>query len=304
LLPEFLINRGGKRRPLLLEGAFRMSSISNIWNHPKTSAAGLLIAVIAVAGALSQHGVTLGAAGTGTVVTLVSAIATALLGLLAQDPVSTASSTTTSASADTAKLGAWALIALLLPLPFMSGCSGVTVAQDIVNWTPTLQSAVATVDSTAAILAPVDAPIFAAATIGFDAASNLLVGQAKAYLANPSASTLTHLQNQVVTFQQQVNAALLQAGKIVNPASQQHALAAIQAVSTIVGAMLALVQSISSKVAVARMAAASSVKMAAVRSYLNNGVAARMVAGHYREPAELAQIQVAQTELNEVQAGF
>lgn len=281
-----------------------MSSISNIWNHPKTSAAGLLIAVIAVAGALSQHGVTLGAAGTGTVVTLVSAIATALLGLLAQDPVSTASSTTTSASAGTAKLGAWALIALLLPLPFMSGCSGVTVAQDIVNWTPTLQSAVATVDSTAAILAPVDAPIFAAATIGFDAASNLLVGQAKAYLANPSASTLTHLQNQVVTFQQQVNAALLQAGKIVNPASQQHALAAIQAVSTIVGAMLALVQSISSKVAVARMAAASSVKMAAVRSYLNNGVAARMVAGHYREPAELAQIQVAQTELNEVQAGF
>jgi hypothetical protein len=186
----------------------------------------------------------------------------------------------------------------------MSGCSGVTVAQDIVNWTPTLQSAVATVGSTAAILAPVDAPIFAAATIGFDAASNLLVGQAKAYLANPSASTLTHLQNQVVTFQQQVNAALLQAGKIVNPASQQHALAAIQAVSTIVGAMLALVQSISSKVAVARMAAASSVKMAAVRSYLNNGVAARMVAGHYREPAELAQIQVAQTELNEVQAGF
>jgi hypothetical protein len=69
-----------------LEGAFCMNPISNAWNHPKTSAAGLLIAVITIAGIFSQQGVTLGAAGTGTVVTLVGAIATALLGLLARDP--------------------------------------------------------------------------------------------------------------------------------------------------------------------------------------------------------------------------
>jgi len=37
--------------------------------------------------------------------------------------------------------------------------SGVTVAQDIVNWTPALQTAVTTVDSTAALLAPADAPM-------------------------------------------------------------------------------------------------------------------------------------------------
>jgi hypothetical protein len=43
------------------------------------------------------------------------------------------------------------LIALLLPLPLM-GCSGTSVAQNIVNWTPALQSAVATVDSTATLL--------------------------------------------------------------------------------------------------------------------------------------------------------
>jgi len=63
-----------------------MNFITNIWNHPKTSAAGLLIAVVSVAGVLSQQGLTLGKAGTGTVVTLVSALATALLGLLAKDP--------------------------------------------------------------------------------------------------------------------------------------------------------------------------------------------------------------------------
>jgi hypothetical protein len=60
--------------------------ITNIWNHPRTSAAGLLIAVVSIGGVLSQQGVTLGHAGTGTVVTLATATASALLGLLARDP--------------------------------------------------------------------------------------------------------------------------------------------------------------------------------------------------------------------------
>jgi len=276
-----------------------MNPISNVWNHPKTSAAGLLIAVVTIARVLSEQGITLGAAGNGSVITLVSAVATAFLGLLARDPSSQSSST-----GSTAKLGAWALISLLLPLPFVAGCSGVTVAQDIVNWTPALQSAVVTVDSTAALLAPQDAPIFAAATVGFDAASNLLVAQAKAYLANPNASTLAQMQTQIVTFQQQVNVALLQAAKIMNPASEQHALASIQGVATIVSAILALVQSISNKAQVAQMAAQSTIKLAAVRLYLDEGNAAVVVAGHYSEPVEQAQAQVVRAELAEAQAGF
>jgi hypothetical protein len=173
-----------------------------------------------------------------------------------------------------------------------------------VNWTPALQSAVATVDSTAALLAPADAPICTAATIGFYAASNLLVAQAKAYLANPSASVLAQLQAQVVTLQQQVNASLLQAAKIANPASQQHALSAIQAVGTIVSAMLALVQSVSSKAQVAQMAAQSTIKLAAVRSYLDEAQTAAIVADHYGEPVGLARVQVARTEYAEAEAGF
>ena len=244
-----------------------MNPISNIWNHPRTSAAGVLIGVITVAGVLSQQGVTLGNAGAGTLVTLLGAIATALLGLLARDP-SAAPQRPLAAPpkidrGSGQKLAAWLLVALLLPLPWMEGCSGTAVAQDIVNWTPALESAVTTIDSTAALLAPADAPIFSAATIGFDAASSLLVAQASAYLANPSAGVLAELQTQVIAFEQQVNGALLQAGKIVNPASQQHALAAIQAVATIVTAILALVQSVSSKAAAARMAAQSTIKLAA-----------------------------------------
>ena len=276
-----------------------MNPISNVWNHPRTSAAGLLIAVITVAGVLSQQGMTLGTAGTGTVVTLVSAVATALLGLLARDPGNEGSST-----GSTAKLGVWALISLLLPLPFVGGCSGVTIAQDIVNWTPALQSAVLTVDSTAALLAPQDAPIFAAATVGFDTASNLLVAQAKAYLANPTGGALAQMQAQVVIFQQQISVALLRAAKILNPASEQHALAAVQGVATIVCAILALVQTISSKAQVAQMAAQSTVKLAAVRPLLDGSQAARIVADHYGEPVELARAQVAQAEYAQAQAGF
>ncbi len=283
-----------------------MSSISNIWNHPKTSAAGLLIAVASVAGVLSQQGVSLGKVGTGTVVSLASALATALLGLLAKDPGAAAnqSAGANGAASQQAKLGAWMLIALLIPLPWMQGCTTTSVAENIVNWTPALQSAVATVDSTAALLAPADAPIFTAATIGFDAASNVLVAQAKAYLANPSASVLAQLQNQIVTFQQQVNTALLQAAKIVDQKSQQHALAAIQGVGTIVTAILALVQSISTKAQVARMASDSSLKLAAVEPYLNESQSAEVVAAHYGEPVSVARMQVTQATQAVMNAGF
>jgi hypothetical protein len=53
--------------------------------HPKTSLAGVLLAVTTMLGVLQQQGISLGHAGTGTVVSLVSALATAALGLLAKD---------------------------------------------------------------------------------------------------------------------------------------------------------------------------------------------------------------------------
>jgi hypothetical protein len=63
-----------------------MNLFSNALNHPRTSAAGVLIAIVSVSGVLSQQGITLGKAGTGTVVSLVTAMGSALLGLLARDP--------------------------------------------------------------------------------------------------------------------------------------------------------------------------------------------------------------------------
>jgi hypothetical protein len=279
-----------------------MNSIANIWKHPKTSITGALIAVATVASVLSQQGVAIGHIGAGTAVTLAGSLATALLGLLARDPAQPA--TQPARTSSQSRLGVWMLIALLLQLTLVSGCSGTTVAQNIVNWTPTLQSAVATVDTTAAQLDPGNAPIFTAATAGFDAASNLLVAQAKAYLANPSASVLAQMQTQVVTFQQQVNSALLQAARITNSASQQRALASIQAVATAVTAILALVQSISSKQAVARMAAASTIKLAVVAPFVDNSAAAIMIATHYDEPLNLARTQLAQAEQAGSNAGF
>jgi hypothetical protein len=284
-----------------------MNTISNIWNHPKTSAAGLLIAIVAIAGALSQQGISLGNAGSGSVVSLVAALATALLGLLAKDPDSvqqTSGQASRQASGVAAKLGAWLLIALLIPLPWMEGCTAVTAAQDIVNWTPALQSAVAIVDSTAAVLAPADASIFTSATTAFDADSNLLVNQAKAYLANPSASILAEMQTQIVTLNQQVNAALLQANKITDAAGQQHAMAAIEDVATVATAIMSLVESISSKAAVAQMAAQSAVKISAVAPYFNRPRAATIVAAHYGESIGQAEVQIDRVEQSEIAAGL
>ena len=63
-----------------------MNLFSNIFKHPRTSAAGMLIAIVSIMGVLSQQGITLGKAGTGSVCSLVTALASALLGLLARDP--------------------------------------------------------------------------------------------------------------------------------------------------------------------------------------------------------------------------
>jgi len=63
-----------------------MNVFANALAHPRTSAAGVLIAIVSIMGVLSQQGITLGKAGTGTVVSLVTAMASALLGLLARDP--------------------------------------------------------------------------------------------------------------------------------------------------------------------------------------------------------------------------
>jgi len=65
-----------------------MNAFANIWNHPRTTAAGLLIGVASVGSVLSQQGITLGKAGTGNVVSLATGIATVLLGLMAKDPSS------------------------------------------------------------------------------------------------------------------------------------------------------------------------------------------------------------------------
>lgn len=274
-----------------------MSVWTNVWQHPRTSLSGMLIAVVSVTGVLSGQGIALGHAGSGTVVTLVSALATALLGLLARDPAGKADGSAT------ARVGALMLVVLLMQMG-LTGCNATSVAQQIVNWTPTLESAVAVVDATAATLDPVDAPIFTLATAGFDEAANLLRNGAKAYLESPNDGTLAVLQKQVVVLEQQVNGSLLRAAGIRNPASQQQALMAINAVGTAVEAILALVQSISPRVQLTTMAGAASIKLAQVRALMNEQEATQMVAGQMGVPAEEARLMVRKAIGAEMQAGF
>ena len=199
-----------------------------------------------------------------------------------------------------------ALAVVIGTLPIM-GCNAATsanVAQDVVNWTPALVTAVAVIDATASVLDPASARIFAAATTGIDAASSALVVQAKAYLAKPNASTLAQLQAQIVTLQQQVNTSLLESARIVNPVSQQKALTDLNAVATVVNAILSLVQSVSSPTSVAQMSAASTIKLATVRPLLRHSQIVGMVAQHYNEPVLMADVQVGMAERRLAALGF
>lgn len=59
--------------------------VSRIVANPKTSATGILLGLTTVLGVLQQQGVSLGHFGSGTIVSLGSALATAFLGMLAKD---------------------------------------------------------------------------------------------------------------------------------------------------------------------------------------------------------------------------
>ena len=62
-----------------------MGMIDRVVQHPKTTAAGLLIGLTSVLGVLQQQGFSFGQVGKGTGISLATGLATALLGLLAKD---------------------------------------------------------------------------------------------------------------------------------------------------------------------------------------------------------------------------
>jgi hypothetical protein len=74
------ITREGKKR-----GAKMTEMMERVVEHPKTSAAGLLLALTTMLGVLQQQGISLGHVGTGSGISLATALATAVLGLLAKD---------------------------------------------------------------------------------------------------------------------------------------------------------------------------------------------------------------------------
>jgi hypothetical protein len=167
------------------------------------------------------------------------------------------------------QLGSIACI-LLLVMSMMIGCSKISVAQEIVNWTPTVEQTVASLIAGASFLDPAAAPIFALAQDGIKELSDFLVAAAKSYLANPGTTTLQALQNAVAAMLSKVDAGLLTAARIVNPQSQKLALTLLNGIAAAVNAIIALVESISSKAAIRRMGLTQRVKLAQVSSLLDH----------------------------------
>jgi CheY-like chemotaxis protein len=239
-----------------------MMILSNVVQHPKTTFVGLLTGIVQIAAML-------GASAVGPLkwVGVASGIATILLGALAKDPGGASS----TASA-TSKMFVWALILLMVQLPWMTGCTQqqrISVAQEIVNWTPTFISTADLVNSSIEALDPATVVVLAPMTAAINAFGPEFQKAAQAYLANPSQTTLQVLQSLITQIQQDTNSALLAAARVTNPASQATATKDINLVATIANTLLSLIQSISSKAQVAAMAAQVHVTLAQVRPLLD-----------------------------------
>lgn len=279
----------------------------NIWKHPKTSAAGLLISIVTVVGVLSQQGITLGHAGTGTVVALIGGIATAFLGLLAKDPGSASSAASVASAAGKAVLLALLCITLVFAPIGCTQQQKISVAQAIVNQEPAFQSAIDTAGAVAEMLLTADPGaglIVKAVVDGANVIGPQLQAAAKSYLANPNQTTLQVLQAVIVQIQNSVNTQLLAAAKITNPSSQQKALVAINGVGTIVNTLLGLVQSISTKAQVAAMSRQVTVHLAQVRPLLDQQ-SMQLAAVHVSASLGLTRpVSVDQYFAYEASAGF
>lgn len=176
-------------------------------------------------------------------------------------------------------LGAVLLCALTLlgTLP-VTGCTQqqrLSVAQEIVNWTPVFISTADTVNASIMTLDPSTIAVLGPLTAAINAFGPEFQKAAQAYLANPNQTTLQALQQLIVQIQQDTNAALLAAARILDPVSQATALKNVNLVATIANTLLALVQQISTKAQVAAMSAAVRVPLAQVRPYMDEAALSR-----------------------------
>lgn len=181
----------------------------------------------------------------------------------------------------TQRLGALACSLLLVAATFgAAGCTQqqkISVAQEIVNWTPAFISTADTVNASIMALDPATIAILGPITAAVNAFGPEFQKAAQSYLANPGQTTLQVLQSLVTQIQQDTNSALLSAAKITNPASQATATRQINLLATIANTLLSLVQSISSKQQIAAMslqgptvgAIRSHIALAQVRSLLD-----------------------------------
>lgn len=164
-----------------------------------------------------------------------------------------------------------ALVMGVVALP-VTGCTQqqkVNFAQEIVNWTPALTSAVNTAGAVVASLDPAGAPVVATVVTAFDALAPQFQAAAKNYLANPSQTTLQELQALIVQMQNATNAALLNAVHIVDPAIQQKVEVVVNGIATVVNSLLALIQGVSTKTQVAAMSRNVTVHLAQVEGELD-----------------------------------
>lgn len=245
--------------------------LQNIWQHPKTSLAGVLLCIVTVAGVLSQQGITLGNAGTGTVVTLIGALGTALLGLLSKDP---------GAQPDSArKVGAVLLCAALLPLSLTAGCTASQVDQVVQKISAYLPTAMALLQDALTIYAAVGAQpaqaqqspaVVALATVQTDlkALEKPLADYLAASSKSAKATAWTNVEALVDTAAADADA-LMQIAAVKNQASQAAGVVAVTSLDAAVHVLDGYVASTQTPAQVQARMARRALKLRQVSRYWN-----------------------------------
>lgn len=183
----------------------------------------------------------------------------------------------------------------------VAGCKGgqtsLNVAKFVQNETPAIESAADAIATAVATLLPADAILTNAALATFNATLNSVDAVAKAYIANPSPSALTNLENALVAVQNSIGTTIASLGKLGIPSDVLLTITGgVNFATTIILALLGAVQSVSTKAQLDNMRSLETVKVASLRPFMDRNAAEQIAAANH--------VTVGQYFATEYQMGF
>lgn len=168
-----------------------------------------------------------------------------------------------------------AVACLMIAVMFLAGCTPaqkqttLQIVTTINTHVPEVVAAADTVAATMTALLPADAILIGVTSTAFDTLAKSIQALTASYIANPNATTLQQLQGAVNALESQINVATLGALKIVNPVSQQLAIAALKGLLTVVTIIFGMIAPTESLSMLKTLRDSNTIHLAKVRQYMD-----------------------------------